>query len=75
MKDAWDTITSATAINCFWKSGLSSGGLFVGDQNINEDYLPLSEWLKQNEVMKFDHLGNINNFIHADDDFRNSHRV
>jgi hypothetical protein len=37
MKDAWDTVTPATVINCFWKSGLSSGEFSVGDQNINED--------------------------------------
>jgi hypothetical protein len=54
MKDAWDTVTPATVINCFRKSGLSSE-FSVGDQNINEDDLPLSEWLKQNGIMKFDH--------------------
>jgi hypothetical protein len=48
MKDAWDTVTPATVIHCFWKSGLSSGEFSVGDQNINEDHLPPSEWLKQN---------------------------
>jgi hypothetical protein len=30
--------------------------------------LPLSEWLKQNEITKFDHVSDIDNFIHADDD-------
>jgi hypothetical protein len=48
MKDAWDTVTPPTVINCFRKSGLSSGEFSVGDQNINEDDLPLTEWLKQN---------------------------
>jgi hypothetical protein len=43
MKDAWDTITPATVINCFRESGLSSEEFSVGDQNINEDDLPLSE--------------------------------
>jgi hypothetical protein len=47
MKDAWDTVTHATVIHFFQKSGFS-GEFFVGDQNINEDDLPLSEWLKQN---------------------------
>jgi hypothetical protein len=41
MKDAWDTVTPAMVINCFCKSGLSSGEFFIGDQNINEDGLPL----------------------------------
>jgi hypothetical protein len=27
----------------------------------------LSEWLKQNRITKFDHLSDIDNFIHADD--------
>jgi hypothetical protein len=48
MKDAWNTVTPATVINCFRKSGLSSGEFCVGGQNVNEDDLPLSEWLKQN---------------------------
>jgi hypothetical protein len=48
MKDALNTVTPATVINCFQKSGLSSGEFSVVDQNINEDDLPLSEWLKQN---------------------------
>jgi hypothetical protein len=60
--------TPATVINCFRKSGVSSGEFSVGDQNINEDDLPLSEWLKQNGIMKFDHLSDIDNFIHAYDD-------
>jgi hypothetical protein len=30
-KDAWDTVTPATVINCFQKSGLSSGEFSVGD--------------------------------------------
>jgi hypothetical protein len=47
LKDAWNTVTPATVINFFRKSGFS-GEFSVGDQNINEDYLPLSEWLKQN---------------------------
>jgi hypothetical protein len=47
-------------------------GFFVGDQNINEDDLPLSEWLKQNGITKFDHLSDIANFIHADDDLMTS---
>jgi hypothetical protein len=72
MKDAWDTVTPATVINCFWKSGLSSGEFSVGDQNINEDDLPLSEWLKQNGITKFDHLSDTDNFIHADDDVMTS---
>jgi hypothetical protein len=63
MKDAWDTVTPATVINCFRKSGLSSGEFSIGNQNINEDDLPLSQWLKQN--------GNFN-FIHADDDLMTS---
>jgi hypothetical protein len=42
MKDAWDTVTPATVINCFRKS-VFSGEFFVGYQNINEDDLPLSE--------------------------------
>jgi hypothetical protein len=46
MKDAWDIVTPATVINCFRKSGLSSGEISIGDQNINDDDLPLSEWLK-----------------------------
>jgi hypothetical protein len=50
MKDARDTVTPATVINCFRKSGLSSGEFSVGDQNINEDDLPLSECLKQMEL-------------------------
>jgi hypothetical protein len=48
MEDAWNTVTPATVINCFRKSGLPSGEFSVGDQNINEDDIPLSEWLKQN---------------------------
>jgi hypothetical protein len=72
MKDAWDTVTPATVINCFRKSGLSSGEFSVGDQNINEDDLPLSEWLKQNVITKFDHLSDIDNFIHADGDLMTS---
>jgi hypothetical protein len=43
LKDAWDTVTPATVINCFLKSGLSSGEFSVGDQNINEYDLPVSE--------------------------------
>jgi hypothetical protein len=66
MKDAWDTVTLSMVINCFRKSGLSSGEFSVGDQNINEDDLPLSEWLKQTGITKFDH------FIHADDDLMTS---
>jgi hypothetical protein len=50
MKDAWDTVTPATVINCFQKSGLSSGEFSVGYQIINEDDLPLSEWLKEMEL-------------------------
>jgi hypothetical protein len=46
--------------------------IFVGDQNINEDDLPLSEWLKQNGITKIDHLSYIDNFIHADDDLMTS---
>jgi hypothetical protein len=71
-KDAWDTVTPATVINCFRKSGLSSGEFSVGDQNINDDDLPLSEWLKQNGITKFDHLRDTDNFIHADDDLMTS---
>jgi hypothetical protein len=41
MKDAWDTVTPAMVINCFRKSGLSSGEFSIGDQNITEDDLPL----------------------------------
>jgi hypothetical protein len=36
MKDSWDTVTPATVINCFRKSGLSSGEFSVSDQNIND---------------------------------------
>jgi hypothetical protein len=72
MKDAWDTVTPATVINCFRNSGLSSGEFSVGDQNINEDDLPLSEWLKQKGITKFDHLTDTDNFIHADDDLMTS---
>jgi hypothetical protein len=72
MKDAWDTVTPATVINCFRKSGLSSGEFSVGDQNINKDDLPLSEWLKQHGITKFDHLSDTDNFIHADDDLMTS---
>jgi hypothetical protein len=68
MKDAWDTVTPTTGINCFQKSGLSSGEFFVGDQNINEDNLPPSERLKQKGITKFDHLSDTDNLIHADDD-------
>jgi hypothetical protein len=35
MKDAWNTVTPATVINCFRKSGLPSGEFSIGDQNIN----------------------------------------
>jgi hypothetical protein len=72
MKDAWDAVTPAVVINCFRKSGLSSGEFYVGDQNINEDDLPLSEWLKQNGITKFDHVSDTDNFIHADDDLMTS---
>jgi hypothetical protein len=72
MKDAWDTVTPAMVINCFRKSGLSSEEFSVGDQNINEDDLPLSEWMKQNGIMKFDHLSDTDNFIHAGDDLMTS---
>jgi hypothetical protein len=67
-KDARDTVTPTTVINCVRKSGLSSGEFSVGDQNVNEDDLPLSKWLKQNGIMKFDRLSDTDNFIHADDD-------
>jgi hypothetical protein len=67
MKDAWDNVTPATVINCFRKSGLSSGVISVGDQNINEDDLPLSEWPKQHVITKFNHLSDTDNSIHADD--------
>jgi hypothetical protein len=53
---------------CFRKSGLSSGEFSVGDQNINEDDLPLSEWMKQNGITRLDHLSDTDNLIHADDD-------
>jgi hypothetical protein len=66
MKDAWDTVTPATVITCFQKSGLSSREFSVGEQNINENDLPLSEWLKQNRITKFVHLSDIDNFIHDD---------
>jgi hypothetical protein len=66
------TLTHATVINCLRKSGLSSGEFSVGDQTINEDDLPLSEWLKQNGIKKFDHLSDTDNFIHADDDLMTS---
>jgi transcription initiation factor IIF auxiliary subunit len=72
IKDAWDAVTPATVINCFRKSGLSMGEFSVGDQKNNEDDLLLSEWLKQNEIMKFDHLSDSDNFIHADDDLMTS---
>jgi hypothetical protein len=72
MKDAWDTVTPATVIIFFQKSGVSSGEFFVGDQNIKEDDLLLSEGLKQNVITKFDHLSDIDNFIHADDDLMTS---
>jgi hypothetical protein len=72
MKDARDTVTTATVTNCFRKSGLSSAEFSVGDQNINEDDLSLSEWLKQTGIKKFDHLSDINNFIHGDDDLMTS---
>jgi hypothetical protein len=65
------TLTPATAIICFRKSGLS-WEFSVGDQNINEDDLPLSEWLKQNGIAKFYHLSDNDNFIHADDDLMTS---
>jgi hypothetical protein len=65
-------VTPATVINCFRKSGLPSGEFSVGDQNINEDDLPLSERLKQNGITKFDHLSDTDNFIHADDDLMTS---
>jgi hypothetical protein len=39
---------------------------------MNEDDLPLSEWLKQNGITKFDHLSDIDNFIHADNDLMTS---
>jgi hypothetical protein len=68
MKDAWDTVTPTTVTNCFRKSGLSSGEFSVGDQIINEDDVPLSEWLNQNGITKFDHLSDTDNLIHADDD-------
>jgi hypothetical protein len=67
LKDAWDTVTPATVINCFQKFGLSEE-FSVGNQNINENDLPLPEWLKQNAITKFDHLSDIDNFIHTDDD-------
>jgi hypothetical protein len=54
------------------KSGLSSEKFSAGDQNINEDDLPLFEWLKQNGITKFDHLSDIDNLIHADDDLMTS---
>jgi hypothetical protein len=72
MKDAWTTVTPATVMNCFRKSGLSSGEFSVGDQNINEDDLAPTEWLKQNVITKFDHLSDTDNFIHADDDLMTS---
>jgi hypothetical protein len=28
----------------------------------------LTEWLKQNGITKFDHLSDVDNFIHSDDD-------
>jgi hypothetical protein len=46
--------------------------IFVGGQNINEDHLPPSEWLKQNGITKFGHLSDTDNFIHADDDLMTS---
>jgi hypothetical protein len=48
------------------------GAFSIGDQNINEDDLHLSEWLKQNGITKFDHLSDIHNFNHADDDLLTS---
>jgi hypothetical protein len=72
MKDAWDAVTPATVIDYFRKSGLSSAEFTVGDQNINEDALPLSEWLKQNGITNYDHLSDIDNFINADDDLMTS---
>jgi hypothetical protein len=45
---------------------------FKGEKCVNEDDLPLSEWLKQNGITKFDHLRDIDNFIHADDDLMTS---
>jgi hypothetical protein len=39
--------------------------------NINDD-LRLSEWLKHNGITKFDHLSEIDNFVHADDDLMTS---
>jgi hypothetical protein len=49
MKDAWHTVTPATVIIFFRKSGASSGEFSVGDQNIKEDDLLLSEGLKKME--------------------------
>jgi hypothetical protein len=72
IKDIWDTVTPETVLNCFRKSGLSSGEFSVGVQNINEDDLPLSEWLKQKGITKSDLLSDTDNLIHADDDLMTS---
>jgi hypothetical protein len=45
---------------------------FKGEKCVNEDDLPLSEWLKENGITKCNHLSDIDNFIHADDDLMTS---
>jgi hypothetical protein len=47
VKDAWDTVTPATVINCFRKSGLSSGNFpLVTKTLIKMIYLYQSDWNK-----------------------------
>jgi hypothetical protein len=58
--------------NLFPEIGFIIREFSVGDQIINENDLPLSEWLKQNGITKFDHLSDIDNFIHVDDDLMTS---
>jgi hypothetical protein len=66
MKGACDTVTPATVMNCFRKSGLSSGEFTLMKM------IYLYQWMKQEGFKKFDHLIDIDNFIHADDDFMTS---
>jgi hypothetical protein len=55
MKDAMGECYPCNSCNCFWKYGLPLEELLVSKQNINEDDVLLSEWLKQNKIKNFFH--------------------
>jgi hypothetical protein len=72
MKDAWDTVTSASVSNCFRKASLLSGNVSVNNETVTEGEPAFSGWLIQSEIKTFEHVPDIEDFVNADDDLATS---